>query len=97
MTGQRRVLLVKPGLVGPSTLGFMDEAVQLTATDDPVGHDEAVLLHERVRLDLEYLDRRSVAVDVQLLFRQAPAILSPRRRGGAGIATGEPTGPPEPV
>ena len=72
---ERRVLLVKPGLVGPSTLGFMDEAVQLAATGDPAGHYEAVLLHERVRLDLEYLDRRSAATDIQLLFRQVIAIV----------------------
>jgi hypothetical protein len=70
----------------------VDEAVQLAATGDPAGHNEAVLLHEPVRLDLEYLDRRSAAGDVQLLFRQALAILSPRRRKRAGIAAGETTG-----
>jgi lipopolysaccharide/colanic/teichoic acid biosynthesis glycosyltransferase len=91
---ERRVLLVKPGLVGPSTLAFMDEAARLAATDDPAGHYEAVLLHERVRLDLAYLDRRSAAGDVQLLFRQALAILAPRTRGRAGsLAAGKTTGP----
>jgi lipopolysaccharide/colanic/teichoic acid biosynthesis glycosyltransferase len=94
---ERRVLLVKPGLVGPSTLGFVDEAVQLAATGDPAGHNEAVLLHERVRLDLEYLDRRSAAGDVQLLFRQALAILSPRRRNGRASLLVKRPGPPEPV
>jgi len=71
---ERRVLQVKPGLVGPSTLAFMDEAVQLAGAEDPAGHYEAVLLHERVRLDLQYLGRRSAVTDIQLLLRQVIAI-----------------------
>jgi lipopolysaccharide/colanic/teichoic acid biosynthesis glycosyltransferase len=83
---ERRVLEVKPGLVGASTVGFMDEAERLAAADDPAGHYEAVLLHERVRLDLEYLERRSAAYDIQLLLRQALAIITPRSRGSESAA-----------
>jgi lipopolysaccharide/colanic/teichoic acid biosynthesis glycosyltransferase len=72
---ERRVLEVKPGLAGPSTLGFMDEADRLADVDDPARHYEAVLVHERVRLDLACLDRRSLASDVRLLCRQVVAIL----------------------
>jgi lipopolysaccharide/colanic/teichoic acid biosynthesis glycosyltransferase len=32
---ERRVLEVKPGLVGPSTLGFMDEAERLATAENP--------------------------------------------------------------
>ena len=35
----------------------------------------SVLVHERVRLDLEYLERRSLGYDIGLLFRQVAAIL----------------------
>jgi lipopolysaccharide/colanic/teichoic acid biosynthesis glycosyltransferase len=83
---ERRVLEVKPGLVGPSTVGFMDEAERLAAADDPQGHYEAVLLHERVRLDLDYLERRSAAYDIQILLRQALMIIAPRSRGSAADA-----------
>ena len=71
---ERRVLTVRPGLAGPSTLGFMDEAAWLADTDDPAGHYETVLLHERVRLDLGYLDKRSLRYDIGLLCRQVIAI-----------------------
>ena len=50
------MLDVKPGLVGASTLGFMDEAERLAAAPDPEAYYQDVLLHERVRLDLAYLD-----------------------------------------
>jgi lipopolysaccharide/colanic/teichoic acid biosynthesis glycosyltransferase len=69
------VLEVKPGLAGPSTLGFMDEADRLAGVEDPAAHYASVLVHERVRLDLEYLERRSLGYDIGLLFRQVAAIL----------------------
>ncbi|HET6624791.1 MAG TPA: sugar transferase [Nocardioidaceae bacterium] len=72
---ERQVLEIRPGLAGPSTLGFMDEAERLSAADDPAGHYEAVLLHERVQLDLGYLHNRSLRYDLLLLCRQLMAII----------------------
>jgi lipopolysaccharide/colanic/teichoic acid biosynthesis glycosyltransferase len=71
---ERRVLAVRPGLAGPSTLGFMDEAERHAGCEDPLEHYRSVLIHERVRLDLSYLDRRSFGYDVGLLLRQVVAI-----------------------
>ena len=67
---ERRVLTLRPGIAGPSTLQFMDETALLAGTDDPVGYYRRVLLHERVKSDLEYLDRSSVPYDIGLLVRQ---------------------------
>lgn len=72
---ERRVLSVPAGLVGPSTLGFMDEAEVLAAVPDPVAYYTTTLLHERVRVDLRYLDERSLLYDTCLLVHQAWAIL----------------------
>ncbi|HSV41708.1 MAG TPA: sugar transferase [Nocardioidaceae bacterium] len=72
---ERQVLDIKPGLVGASTLAFMDEAECLAATSDPLAHYEQVLLHERVRLDLDYQSRRTFGTDIGLLARQALLIL----------------------
>lgn len=99
--GERRVLAVRPGLVGPSTLGFMDEAERLAASPDPVACYEDVLMHERVQLDLQYLAVGSLRYDVALLSRQALAILrtcrpagpsKPTRRTGRAALTGLLTG-----
>lgn len=72
---ERRVLTVRPGLVGPSTLGFMNEAERLADVPDPAGYYAAVLVHERVRTDLHYLTERSMLYDVRLLCRQMSAIV----------------------
>ena len=72
---ERRVLEVRPGLVGPSTLAFMHEAAILAEAEDPEAFYRTTLVHERVRLDLGYLEKRSVASDLRLLVRQAAAVL----------------------
>jgi len=72
---ERRVLTVRAGIAGPSTLAFMNEADLLADADDAVELYEQQILHERVQADLSYLDRRSLAYDVRLLFAQVAAIL----------------------
>ncbi len=72
---ERRVLDVKPGLVGASTLAFMNEGERLAAVDDPDRYYQDVLVHERVRLDLDYQRDRTSMGDLRLLVRQGAAIL----------------------
>lgn len=66
---ERRVLQVRPGMAGPSTLAFESEAKVLAGTDDPYRHYVDHLLHERVGADLEYLDRQSFLYDLHVLVK----------------------------
>ena len=75
---ERMVLSIRPGIVGPSTFGHMDEGEVLARVDDPQAFYVEHILHDRVRLDLEYLDRGSVGYDVRFLARQAWAIVRHR-------------------
>jgi lipopolysaccharide/colanic/teichoic acid biosynthesis glycosyltransferase len=72
---ERQVLMVRPGIAGPSTLAFMDEADLLDQVADPEAYYVVTVMHERVRLDREYLDRRSFVYDIRLLLTQCIAIL----------------------
>jgi lipopolysaccharide/colanic/teichoic acid biosynthesis glycosyltransferase len=69
------VLDVLPGVAGPSTLRFMNEAALLADADDPASYYRAELLHERNRADLTYLDKQSLSYDIGLLFQQVLAIV----------------------
>lgn len=71
---ERRVLQVRPGLAGPSTLAHMDEAERLASVENAAEHYRNVLLHERVQMDITYLERKSLLFDVGLLLRQVVAI-----------------------
>jgi lipopolysaccharide/colanic/teichoic acid biosynthesis glycosyltransferase len=75
---ERQVLRVRPGLAGPSTLAFMDEATLLAGVDDPARYYADVLLHARVAADLDYARRASLRTDVLLLVRQVAAIVRER-------------------
>jgi lipopolysaccharide/colanic/teichoic acid biosynthesis glycosyltransferase len=72
---ESRVLTVRPGLAGPSTLAFMDEAELLAAAPDATSYYVTTLLHERVRADLTYLEHRSIHYDIRVLCTQVLAIL----------------------
>jgi len=72
---ERRVLTVRAGLVGPSTLEFMNEAQLLAEADDAVALYQQELVHARARADLTYLDAQSLRHDIRLLVRQLVAIL----------------------
>jgi lipopolysaccharide/colanic/teichoic acid biosynthesis glycosyltransferase len=72
---ERRVLTVRTGIAGPSTLAFMDEADILAATADPTTYYRTTMVHARAQADLAYLNHRSLAYDLGLLVRQAAAIV----------------------
>jgi lipopolysaccharide/colanic/teichoic acid biosynthesis glycosyltransferase len=69
------VLSVRPGIVGPSTLAYMHEPELLASSVAPEDIYVAVVLHERVRLDLEYVGSHSLLSDIRLMYRQLLAIL----------------------
>jgi lipopolysaccharide/colanic/teichoic acid biosynthesis glycosyltransferase len=72
---ERRVLTVRVGLVGPSTLAFMHEGQLLADAEDAVALYQQELVHARARADLTYLDAQSLRYDIRLLVRQLFAIL----------------------
>jgi lipopolysaccharide/colanic/teichoic acid biosynthesis glycosyltransferase len=72
---ERRVLEMRPGMAGPSTLAFESEAQVLAATDDPYRHYVDHLLHERVGADLEYVDRQSFLYDLHVIVKSVLMVL----------------------
>lgn len=72
---ERRVLSVRPGVMGPSTLGGMDEEERLADTTDALGLYISTILPERLAADLGYVDGWTVAGDLRLLGAQVTAVL----------------------
>ena len=68
----------RPGMAGPSTLAFESEAEVLARSADPYRCYVDHLMHERVRADLEYLDRQSLRYDLGVL-------LGPAHGGARGV------------
>ncbi len=72
---ERRLLSIRPGVMGPSTLIGMTEEDRLADSEDAVGLYTSTILHERLAADLTYLEEWSVRRDVRLLLAQVLAII----------------------
>ena len=76
MTDEERVILsVAPGLTDWATLWNSDEGALLAGVADPDEMYLRVIRPEKIRLQLEYVKRRSFWIDITILLRTAAAIV----------------------
>jgi lipopolysaccharide/colanic/teichoic acid biosynthesis glycosyltransferase len=76
---QRELLRVKPGITGLTQLEYRDEAAMLeggSADEDYLSH----IMPEKLRLDLYYVENRSLALDIKILWQTATTLLFRNRR-----------------
>jgi len=67
---QRRILEVKPGITGPTQLQYtVVEAETIKDEKDPERFYVEHLLDEKLRLDLEYIRRRTVFSDFRIVLQ----------------------------
>ena len=70
----RRVFTAKPGITGLAQLDFHDEAERLGGSDIEDRYRREIL-PAKLRLDVEYLERSSVLLDLRILARTARTLL----------------------
>lgn len=78
---QRRILKVRPGLTGVGSIVFRDEERILARSDRPPQecHREEIAPHKG-RLEVWYVERHSLLLDLKLLLLTAVAVLVPESR-----------------
>ncbi|HDQ03260.1 MAG TPA: sugar transferase [Deltaproteobacteria bacterium] len=70
LKGRDRLLLsVRPGITGPATLKFKDEEQILARQPDPEKYNREIIWPEKVRLNLEYIDRYTLWNDLKYIFK----------------------------
>jgi lipopolysaccharide/colanic/teichoic acid biosynthesis glycosyltransferase len=70
----RFVFSARPGITGPSQIAFRHEE-RLLAVPDPDHEYRTIVLPEKLRLDADYLRRRTVASDLAVVAATIRAIL----------------------
>ena len=70
----RRVFSTRPGITGLAQLEYRHEAEMLDGPDPETTYRE-VILPAKLRLDMAYLERRSVALDLRIIVRTAASIV----------------------
>jgi len=72
---QRRVLEVRPGITDPASIAFRDESETMAGHPDPERLYVETILPEKLRLNLAYLERRTVLTDLALILTTLRAVL----------------------
>ena len=64
----RKILLLRPGITGPATLKYLDEEEILSQIINPQEYNDLVLFPDKVRINLKYLEKFSLAGDLKIIF-----------------------------
>ena len=75
---QRRVLSVRPGITGAASVQYRDEEAMLRGKDPETAY-RTLIMPDKLRLELEYLDRRSLWSDLGLILATIVAVGNVRR------------------
>lgn len=64
----RDILKLKPGITGPASLKFANEEELLSLQPDPKKYNDEVIYPDKVRINLEYLERQNLVMDINLIL-----------------------------
>jgi lipopolysaccharide/colanic/teichoic acid biosynthesis glycosyltransferase len=65
----RRILGMRPGITGSATLKYSDEEKLLADVDNPKKYNDEVIFPDKVKINLEYMDNRSLWMDIKIIFK----------------------------
>lgn len=66
---QMRVLSVQPGITDPASIKFRNENELMEKAEDPEVYYINVIMQEKIKLYLEYVDNHSFWGDIMLIFK----------------------------
>lgn len=75
---QMHVLDVRPGITGPASIKFRNENELLEKAEDPEKYYIEVIMQEKIKLYLEYVDHASFWYDIKLIFQTFWVIVKER-------------------
>ncbi len=75
---QMHVLDVRPGITDPASIKFRNENELMEKADDPEKYYIEVIMQEKIKLYLEYVNNNSFFYDLGLIFKTFKVIVSER-------------------
>lgn len=73
---QMRVLAVQPGITDVASIKYRNESELLGSAQDPEDLYIRKIMPEKIKMNLEYINDRSVLKDIKIIFKTFAAILS---------------------
>lgn len=75
---QMHVLDVRPGITDPASIKFRNENELMEKTEDPEKYYIEVIMQEKIKLYLEYVEKHSLFYDLGLIFKTFWVIVKER-------------------
>jgi lipopolysaccharide/colanic/teichoic acid biosynthesis glycosyltransferase len=75
---QMHVLDVRPGITDPASIKFRNENELMEKAEDPEKYYIEVIMQEKIRLYLEYVEKHSFLYDISLIFKTFWVIVKER-------------------
>ena len=75
---QMHVLDVRPGITDPASIKFRNENKLMEKAEDPEKYYIEVIMQEKIKLYLEYVEKHSFLYDIELIFKTFWVIVSER-------------------
>ena len=75
---QMHVLDVRPGITDPASIKFRNENELLETAEDPEKYSIEVIMQEKIKLYLEYVEKTSFWYDIKLIFKTFQVIITER-------------------
>jgi len=72
--GQMRVLDVRPGITDPASIRYCNESELLANADDPESFYINVIMQDKIKLYLDYVERQSFWTDIRIILSTFMAI-----------------------
>ena len=73
---QMHVLDVRPGITDPASIKFRNENELMGQAEDPEDYYINVIMQEKIKLYLEYVEQASFGYDLKLLFKTLKVIVA---------------------
>ena len=80
---QLQVLQVRPGITDPASIRYRNENELLAQVEEPERYYREVIMPDKLRLNLEYVQTMSLGEDLRLIFSTFRAILKGWTDGGS--------------
>lgn len=64
----RRLLILKPGLTSLAAIKYRNEEQLLAQQSEPLKYNDEVIFPDKVKMNLEYLDKRNFFYDLKIIF-----------------------------
>ena len=82
---QMHVLDVRPGITDPASIKFLNENELLEKAEDPEKYYIEVIMQEKIRLYLEYVEKHNFFYDLALIFKTFGVIVKEKLFSGSSM------------